>query len=71
MDERTRFFKFLVEHDALFPFINNLDLELMPYICQNVPELWITLAFKWDETPEGYNYWAILDNCWLKICSTL
>lgn len=71
METRTIFFRFLVEHNALFPFINNLDLEQMPRICQHIPEFWITLAFKWDKTPEGYNYWAILDNCWLKICSTL
>lgn len=71
MDERTRFFKFLVEHDALFPFINNLDLELMPQIYQYIPEFWITLAFKWDKTLEGYNYWAILDNLWLQKCSIL
>lgn len=71
MDERTRFFKFLVEHDALFPYINNLNLELILQIYQHIPEFWITLAFKWDETPEGYNYWAILDNLWLQKCSTL
>ena len=28
----------------------------MPHICQNIPEFWITLAFRWAETPEGYRY---------------
>lgn len=71
METKTAFFKFLVEHHALFPFIINLNLEEMSHLFQNIPEFWIELAFKWSETPEGYTYWAILDNCWLKKCSTL
>ena len=71
MEKRTIFLKFLVEHDALFPYINNLDLESIPDIFQNNSEYWIAFAFQWYKTSEGYNYWAILDNFWLKICSTL
>lgn len=71
MDKRNRFLKFLAAHNVLIPFINNLDLEELPNLFQNKPDYWIVMAFKWDKTPEGYNYWAILDNCWLKICSIL
>lgn len=71
METKTEFFKFLVEHDALIPFINNLDLEETPNLFRGIPECWITLAFRWAKTPEGHNYWAILDNCWVRKCSTL
>ena len=71
MDRRATFFKFLVEHDALFPYINNLDLEEKQNLFQNRSEFWIVMAFRWSNTPEGYNYWSILNNLWLMRCSTL
>lgn len=71
MERRTKFLKFLVSHNALIPFINNLDLEEIPNLFQNNPDYWMVMAFKWANTPEGYTYWTILNNAWLIKCSTL
>ena len=71
MDKISRFFGFLGQHDALIPYINNLNLEELPNIFQNHPTYWVFTAFSWSKTLEGYNYWAILDNLWLQKCSIL
>lgn len=25
---------------------------------------WITKAFIWSRTPEGYHYWSVINDCW-------
>ena len=32
---------------------------------------WIDIPFTWDKTPEGQNFWSILNDKWFKICNKM
>jgi hypothetical protein len=61
------FYKFLVEHGVLFQFIQNLDntpFEKFIKEKTRVPQSYITLAFFWENTKEGEQYWSELSDKW-------
>lgn len=65
MDKRTRFLKFLAEHDALIPYILNFDKgPLLEFTISYDPEDFITCAFIWSATSQGFHYWANLNDRW-------
>lgn len=37
----------------------------------NTPEDFIRLAFQWDVTPEGYNFWCTLHDLWSMLIFTI
>ena len=65
MDKRTKFLKFLAEHNALIPYILNFEKDsFSEFITLNVPEDFITCAFIWSDTPQGFHYWKNLSDLW-------
>lgn len=50
-------FKYNLKH--YFPVRNTVNNE------SSDPYFFIFLAFRWDETDEGYLYWLLKDNAWI------
>lgn len=65
MDKISRFFEFLTEHDALIPYILNFNKgPFSEFIISYDPEDFISCAFIWSSTPQGFHYWANLSDRW-------
>lgn len=73
--EKRIFFNWLQKHDALEKFKHNRYIFLKSYFGRgwrnrvgysviHVAEV-LGVAFRWDETPEGGQYWRDLDTKWL------
>ena len=73
--EKRIFFNWLQKHDALEKFRHNRHEFLKSYFgrgwgnrvgysVMHVSEV-LGVAFSWDETPEGGQYWRNLDTKWL------
>jgi hypothetical protein len=60
-----RFIEFLIENDALEAYEENC-IHLLLYWDPDIP---ISTAFLWCDTPEGYAYWARLNELWGQQCT--
>lgn len=69
------FFKFLVENNCLFEFIENLQrcrgplksMSLHEYIRHEIEKhknICIIRAFEWRSTKEGFSFWNKINNKW-------
>ena len=77
------FVKFLKDYDALQKFEKNITRQLVMdrhvltvrhFLSGNVnmrPVDFFDLAFKWEKTREGYNYWHDLAVRWRNRCRIL
>lgn len=67
---KKQFINFLKDNDAYSKFTSNLKLrnngDFNNFIKSNKtnPVSWISLAFTWINTPEGEDFWLILNNNW-------
>lgn len=66
-----KFIRFLKEHDAYLPFINNMiklnkDNNIYDF-SQMSPETYINWGFCWRESLEGRPYWQKLNYLWMRI----
>lgn len=67
MDKISRFFGFLGQHDALIPYILNFNKDsfsFSEFATLYDPEDFISCAFIWSSTPQGFHYWANLSDRW-------
>ena len=65
MGRRIEFLKFLAEYNALIPYILNFDKgPLLEFTISYDPEDFITCAFIWGATSQGFHYWANLSDKW-------
>lgn len=57
---------FLSERGYLEAFLNNTYASRgkLPDIVNSRPDVWMSLAFVWDKTPEGYEVWRDLSHEW-------
>jgi hypothetical protein len=73
------FIRFLKEKNAFYAFRRNFDTYFYcssqpPITCRQyldkVPNYnYITDAFHWMDSIEGYDFWNNIDECWRKIVS--
>ena len=65
---KESFIGFLKEHDAYERFVKNLEgcgYNSLDDLCTKEPPCcWVSIAFIWDQTPEGRDYWDSLDAIW-------
>lgn len=70
-EEKTKkFIEFLCRENAYFPFMQALSKS--PYktieeFCIGDPEDYFVQMW-WHQTPEGYNYWSLINSKWRYIC---
>lgn len=72
-DIKQQFINFLKKQNCYDSYMENLNTASSPFY-ENVefkhflqivhPKSWISLAFYWDTTLEGYDYWLILNLMW-------
>jgi len=57
---------FLSERGFLEAFLNNTYASRgkLPDIVSSRPDCWVSLAFVWDKSPEGWNVWSELAEEW-------
>ena len=60
------FFHWLRKKQAFHPFLYNF-IVYERYLLR-FPQDFLTDAFKWDATKEGYDFWNGLDNQWYTYC---
>lgn len=61
------FSNFLLEHDAYHRFMINFKenkYDISSYIKLKSKCDYLMGAFKWTNSPEGFNYWSWLDDVW-------
>lgn len=67
------FFTFLKQNKAYDLFMRNFsdpDLSLgIVLFNYNYPSVYISTAFRWASTPEGADYWRLLDDKWNLVVS--
>jgi hypothetical protein len=74
--QKISFFKkFLIQRGALIKFYRNIidhnrHANLLDYPLLDDMEESINYAFTWSDTPEGHNFWAILDDRWRNLCDS-
>lgn len=74
-DIRQQFINFLKKQKCYDNYMENLKTASSPFY-ENVefkhflqivhPKSWISLAFNWDSTLEGYEYWVRLNQMWIR-----
>ena len=64
------FKNFLIKNDALDKFITYTNREKYSrfQVKQDYSCRIIDLAFMWDTTEEGFEFWGLLDNMWRTEC---
>ena len=68
---KEKFIQFLKDNGALEKFKDNLNAPFAKYLKNHLNKDIIDKALIWDETKEGFNFWADLDNKWRRICRSL
>ena len=71
---KKKFYRFLYENDALIEWKRNIKdpkctasiKSLRTYFNHYYDVNWITLAFLWDNSPEGFSFWDKLNDKWRK-----
>lgn len=72
MAKTSRFLKFLAEYDALIPYILNFDKgPLLEFTISYDPEDFISCAFIWSATSQGFYYWEKLSAIWMNELDSL
>ena len=75
MDNKSKrlLFSFLAKHGALTKYKWNRNIYLQKDWCREVGDImmtnktYISRAFSWRLTPEGYAYWEHLNQLWYDI----
>ena len=80
---KEKFIQFLKDNGALEKFeanMKNLELRFQeddPFnlndLCSSVGNIldWTSFPFRWDDSPERFDYWSKLDDKWGAICESL
>jgi len=55
---------FLIENNVWELYQANLTFDCIE--TKATKKNWINFAFKWRETPQGYNFWSDLNKKWLE-----
>lgn len=71
MNTKRLFYNWLQKEDCLKQFKYNVKHCVYFYpnlLCshEETPDLFISRAFRWNETDEGYLYWLRKDDAWIK-----
>lgn len=67
-----QFFKFLKRNDIYGKFLNNINNvgRKIKYFFERADKsAYVSSAFNWDRTPEGFKYWDDINRKWLIECA--
>lgn len=72
----TRFIPFLAAHQVLDLFLSNYDFSfprmlLERFADSTATDCWLSSAFVFDETPEGFEFWIRVSSEWKEIVKHL
>ena len=64
-----KFLYFLAITNSLESYICNCyeSLEDIMEMLEDYPEGYLNCAFVWGLTPEGYDYWSVLNDMWKEL----
>lgn len=69
MKTKIFFVLFLIRKRALVSYLSNLrNMNFYQILSLFTCKYWVTVAFIFRETTEGYEYWKSLDAVWKKLC---
>lgn len=66
MQNTIKFKQFLTKHGAYFKYMLAMDDNITEFCSRNPKIKYLSRAFTWDDTTQGFMYWAKLDNLWQK-----
>ena len=55
---------------VLNKYISNIDPRLIETMTNSSNTFIIVNAFDWSKSPEGYEYWKVISDEWIKLCSS-
>ena len=66
----NEFYNFLKHYDCYGKFLNNIDCDIYDIIDENTNNYinFISEAFSWSQSPEGFNYWYNRSFLWIDHC---
>lgn len=67
-DSLQKFARFLETNSLLVSFTSNIIIRDNMTI--DSPELLVANAFGWTKSPEGYQYWELIESKWLNYLNT-
>jgi hypothetical protein len=64
MNKKRLFFDFLQKHNALEAYKRAFKASILGSDLRTVEYVPLACSFIWHETPEGHEYWRLLDEKW-------
>ena len=68
---KDKFIDFLIENDIFDKYVTNTEThwdggfkDVDEFLNKRSPTTYITAAFRWLTTPEGYEYWKVINTTW-------
>lgn len=66
----NEFYNFLKRYDCYDNFLNNIDCKIYDIIYKNIYDCihFISRAFYWSQSTEGFDYWYKISCLWERHC---